>query len=309
MFFAVLISAFLITTSSSFAAFPPDNSTQTSLTGESIDLLNSFPDPDDMTMEEMAEYLEVLKTLGLVQENPYGSQRFAQQGGSQSMIKVTAHVACDPADGKFYMSVYIGNQLSYRWLTSPGQKKFPTEIPQGETAKYTTKMHVTSERTDYPGIPMPHAVWFIGGYATHGTKEIRKLGYPASHGCLRLSNHNAATFFDLTNEVGTKNVSMYVTLNYDCGRRQQLPRQEIAQPQLPWQTEVRENPRRNRKSALPTDNNGWQVQVTPESQVNRQRRRTRSNSGSWFDAMENYGYKRQVPRKKSWRDQIFQQLN
>jgi L,D-transpeptidase catalytic domain len=36
--------------------------------------------------------------------------------------------------------------------------------------------------------PMPHAVFFTkDGHAIHGTYEIKRLGKPASHGCVRLS--------------------------------------------------------------------------------------------------------------------------
>jgi lipoprotein-anchoring transpeptidase ErfK/SrfK len=42
----------------------------------------------------------------------------------------------------------------------------------------------------YNGAPMPHAIFFRGGYAIHGTTETSKLGRPASHGCIRLSRPN-----------------------------------------------------------------------------------------------------------------------
>ena len=35
--------------------------------------------------------------------------------------------------------------------------------------------------------PMPHSIFFRGGYAIHGTYATGSLGRPASHGCVRLS--------------------------------------------------------------------------------------------------------------------------
>ena len=44
---------------------------------------------------------------------------------------------------------------------------------------------------------MPYAVFFTGGYAVHATEYTKRLGTPASHGCVRLSLENAQTFFSL----------------------------------------------------------------------------------------------------------------
>ena len=52
---------------------------------------------------------------------------------------------------------------------------------------------------------MPWAVFFNGGYAIHGTTEIRALGRPASHGCVRLHPDNAKAFFSLVKIVGMEN--------------------------------------------------------------------------------------------------------
>ncbi|WP_306120357.1 MULTISPECIES: L,D-transpeptidase [unclassified Roseitalea] len=49
----------------------------------------------------------------------------------------------------------------------------------------------------YDNAPMPHSIFFHGGYAIHGTTETGDLGRPASHGCVRLHPDNARTLFDL----------------------------------------------------------------------------------------------------------------
>jgi lipoprotein-anchoring transpeptidase ErfK/SrfK len=54
-------------------------------------------------------------------------------------------------------------------------------------------------------------VFFTGGYAVHGTYEVRHLGQPASHGCVRLETRNAATFFSMTADVGLSNTRIVIS--------------------------------------------------------------------------------------------------
>lgn len=49
----------------------------------------------------------------------------------------------------------------------------------------------------YNWAPMPHSIFFDGNYAIHGTIHIKRLGRPASKGCVRLHPDNAATLFEL----------------------------------------------------------------------------------------------------------------
>ena len=58
------------------------------------------------------------------------------------------------------------------------------------------RMHV------YHMSPMPHSLFFHGGYAIHGTGAIRQLGRPASHGCVRLHPANARALYGLVGYYG-----------------------------------------------------------------------------------------------------------
>jgi lipoprotein-anchoring transpeptidase ErfK/SrfK len=49
----------------------------------------------------------------------------------------------------------------------------------------------------YDMSPMPNSIFFLGGYAIHGTGYVNGLGRPASHGCVRLAPGNAAALFNL----------------------------------------------------------------------------------------------------------------
>ena len=55
---------------------------------------------------------------------------------------------------------------------------------------------------------MPHAIFFYYGFANHETNQVRHLGSPASHGCVRLAPQNATKLFNLMRaEGGTKTIS------------------------------------------------------------------------------------------------------
>ena len=55
---------------------------------------------------------------------------------------------------------------------------------------------------------MPYSIFFHGGYAIHGTTDIKNLGTVASHGCVRLHPDNAETLFKLVDKVGMKNTKI-----------------------------------------------------------------------------------------------------
>ena len=59
--------------------------------------------------------------------------------------------------------------------------------------------------------PMPHSVFFNGGYAVHATNAVKRLGTPASHGCVRLHPNDAADFYKLVQAFGSANTSIVIT--------------------------------------------------------------------------------------------------
>ena len=52
---------------------------------------------------------------------------------------------------------------------------------------------------------MPHSIFFLGGYAIHATYDVKNLGRPASHGCIRLAPQNARWLFNIVREEGPEN--------------------------------------------------------------------------------------------------------
>jgi len=84
----------------------------------------------------------------------------------------------------------------YSWPISTGRSGYRT--PLGHFKPVRLERVWYSRKYDYA--PMPHAIFFYGGYAIHGTTEIKRLGRPASHGCIRLHPDHARTLFDLVNK-------------------------------------------------------------------------------------------------------------
>lgn len=96
------------------------------------------------------------------------------------------------------MTVYVGERLSHVFKVSTGRRGYGT--PTGQwTAEWLSPRHRSKK---YRNAPMPWSVFFHGGYAVHGTTEVRRLGRPASHGCVRLLPANAKIFYRLVQENG-----------------------------------------------------------------------------------------------------------
>ncbi len=105
-----------------------------------------------------------------------------------------------------HMSVAVDGAVRYTWLVSTGRRGFGT--PNGV---YRPQMLArTWFSRKYYNSPMPHAIFFHGGFAIHGSYEISRLGGPASHGCVRLHPTNAATLFHLVQSYGTANTRIVI---------------------------------------------------------------------------------------------------
>ncbi|WP_429130686.1 L,D-transpeptidase [Ensifer sp. 4252] len=105
------------------------------------------------------------------------------------------------------MVVKQNGVVMYRWKVSTARKGYVT--PRGSwKAKWLSRNHRSRK---YDNAPMPYAVFFNGGYAVHATHDLKRLGRPASHGCVRLHANNAAEFFALAREYGLSNTRIVIT--------------------------------------------------------------------------------------------------
>ncbi len=96
------------------------------------------------------------------------------------------------------MSVSVDGVPRYTWAVSTGRRGYGT--PSGTFHPQMMARSWFSRR--YYNSPMPHSIFFYGGFAIHGSYEISRLGGPASHGCVRLHPANAAVLFGLIQHNG-----------------------------------------------------------------------------------------------------------
>ncbi len=96
------------------------------------------------------------------------------------------------------MQVYVDQRLAYTWPVSTARRGYWTPPGQYRVQRMERMWHSRK----YGMAPMPHSLFFHGGYAIHGTSAVGQLGRPASHGCVRLSPWNARTLFGLAQRYG-----------------------------------------------------------------------------------------------------------
>ena len=96
------------------------------------------------------------------------------------------------------MDVVVDGVPRYTWRVSTGRPGLGT--PAGTFHPQTLARRWFSRK--YHNSPMPHAMFFHGGIAIHGTYETAWLGRPVSHGCVRLDPANAAVLFGLVQQEG-----------------------------------------------------------------------------------------------------------
>lgn len=105
------------------------------------------------------------------------------------------------------MRVYQNGFLRYTWKVSTARRGYVT--PTGSYGP--TRMHKMWYSRKYHMSPMPHSIFFRGGYAIHGTDAIKRLGAPASHGCVRLHPEHARMLYGMVKSVGAKNTRIRIT--------------------------------------------------------------------------------------------------
>lgn len=105
------------------------------------------------------------------------------------------------------MAVDVNGRSYGRWKVSTARPGYRT--PRGSWRPYLLKkMHYSRK---YDNSPMPHSIFFLGGYAIHATDYTRSLGRPASHGCIRLHPRNAAKLYALVQKHGLASTRVIIT--------------------------------------------------------------------------------------------------
>ncbi|MBV1700372.1 MAG: L,D-transpeptidase [Hyphomicrobiales bacterium] len=121
---------------------------------------------------------------------------------STLMITVPARAAVDISVdlSSQTMHVQADNGATYEWPVSSARRGYIT--PRGNY--HVQRMETMHYSHEYDMAPMPHSIFFRGGYAIHGGYSAASMGVPRSHGCVRLSSANAATLFALVRQEGAR---------------------------------------------------------------------------------------------------------
>lgn len=120
---------------------------------------------------------------------------------TKSVAKTGQHLSISVDISDQVMTVSDEWHTIYTFDVSTGRKGHDT--PTG-TFK-PIRMHEMWHSSKYENAPMPFSIFFHGGYAIHGTTDIKHLGHIASHGCVRLHPDNAKLLYDLVKEYGMGN--------------------------------------------------------------------------------------------------------
>ncbi len=106
------------------------------------------------------------------------------------------------------MTVFLDGAEAYEWPVSTGREGYST--PSGT---YTaTSMNEIWHSKEWDNAAMPHSIFFMkDGHAIHGSLDVKNLGKPVSHGCVRISPRDAATLYALVKANGLGNTQVVVT--------------------------------------------------------------------------------------------------
>ena len=116
-------------------------------------------------------------------------------------LLIAAMLFATPAAAETNVTISKSHQMmqvdsdygNYQWPVSTARRGYVT--PTGTFTPYSLQpMHYSRK---YDNAPMPHSIFFSGGYAIHATPHIGNLGRPASHGCVRLHPAHAAALYDI----------------------------------------------------------------------------------------------------------------
>ncbi len=105
------------------------------------------------------------------------------------------------------MRVFVHGKRVHVWKVSTARRGYVT--PSGQWKPF--RMHKMWRSRKYNNSPMPYSLFYSGGFAVHGTYDLKRLGRTASHGCVRLHPSNAKKLYQLVARYGLGNTRIVVT--------------------------------------------------------------------------------------------------
>jgi len=151
--------------------------------------------------------LVIIPVLAMTLAFPASAQ-ISSDSKTQSTDTASAAVRIIIDKSQQKMAVFLDGVEKYEWPVSSGRAGYST--PSGT---YTaTSMNEVWYSKEWDNSPMPHSIFFMkDGHAIHGSYEVKTLGKPVSHGCVRISPENAATLYALVKKVGLNSTEVVLT--------------------------------------------------------------------------------------------------
>ncbi len=145
------------------------------------------------------------------------------------------------------MTVSVDGRPLHQWPVSTGKAGYDT--PNGKFKAFRMERDHFSKEWDEA--PMPFSIFFTQkGHAIHGSLDTKRLGSPASHGCVRLLPANAEKLFALVQQEGVLNTTVVLSGVAPSGApavARRAPRSDAeeayAQPQYGQQQQYGQLPR------------------------------------------------------------------
>jgi lipoprotein-anchoring transpeptidase ErfK/SrfK len=196
--------------------YESDSSLIQKIGGEKAALLNK---PSDSTVTQNDTFTNDIKKIAATEVKAlrYNLEQLKTKLSSQTTDTTApapthqaAAIWADVSKKDQRLYLYVEGQCVDTFKISSGDKNHKTpnidRRPCGpQFQKYTSKKYPGG---NYNGLGnMPYVLFVQGGYGLHGTTvgNIKRLGTPASHGCIRLHPDNAKIIFELAKAVGVEN--------------------------------------------------------------------------------------------------------
>ena len=125
------------------------------------------------------------------------------------------------------MTVSVDGQVLYNWPVSTGRGTAGYDTPNGTFRAFRMeKDHFSKEWDD---APMPNSIFFTKiGHAVHGSFDLKNMGNPASHGCVRLQPQNAAKLYELVQREGVLKTTVVIRGDIMVAERRAAERRALA---------------------------------------------------------------------------------
>jgi lipoprotein-anchoring transpeptidase ErfK/SrfK len=133
---------------------------------------------------------------------------FAAHEAASADLQTGSQILVNIDKSRQEMTVFVDGVERYTWPVSTGKPGYAT--PSGT---YTpTSMNEIWYSKQWDNSPMPHSVFFMkDGHAIHGTHDVKYLGKPASHGCVRLEPENALKLYAMVEKTGMQNTQVVLS--------------------------------------------------------------------------------------------------